>query len=119
MWWHDKGMNRSGVSAPRGAERREAAEPGAAGQSCPIGVRGAVEHVLRQEQRDRAGPPGGGLAERLPDQGREGDRVRHRGLPFGHRVEQGRLVQRLGRGAAVAVRRQPRGLRERLRSWIR
>src|SRR5262249_44458908 len=25
MWWHDKGTDRSGVSAPRGAERGEAA----------------------------------------------------------------------------------------------
>src|SRR2546426_4322787 len=25
MWWHDKGMDRSGVCAPRGVDRREAA----------------------------------------------------------------------------------------------
>ena len=25
MWWHDKGTDRSGVSAPHGADRREAA----------------------------------------------------------------------------------------------
>ncbi len=106
-----------------GPERRETAEPGAAG---PVGhsARGgtfappmARPPVVSQGRRarpgagtgDRAGTAGGGLAERLPDQRGHGGRVGHGGLPLGHRGQQGRLVKCLGGGAAVAVRGEPGG----------